>query len=75
MIVINKGCALGMNPPFDITPRILKLTADISSMIGHLEGVRLKIPLVDLRRQFDASSIHSSCVIEGNALTLNPWRK
>jgi Fic family protein len=63
--------ALGMNPPFDITPRILKLTADISSMIGRLEGGRLKIPLVDLRRQIDASSIHSSCVIEGNALTLD----
>jgi len=59
-----------MKPPFDITPKILNLTAEISSMIGRLEGARLKIPLVDLRRQVDASSIHSSCVIEGNTLTL-----
>ena len=59
-----------MKPPFDITPKILNLTAEISAMIGRLEGSRLRIPLVDLRRQVDASSIHSSCVIEGNTLTL-----
>ena len=60
-----------MEPPFDITPKVLNLTAEISAMIGRLEGVRFKIPLVDLRHQIDASSIHSSCVIEGNALTLD----
>ncbi len=60
-----------MKPPFNITPKILNLTAEISSMIGRLEGARLKIPLVDLRRQVDVSSIHSSCVIEGNTLTLD----
>ena len=60
-----------MKPPFDITPKILNLTAEISAMIGRLEGTRLKVPLVDLRRQVDASSIHSSCVIEGNRLTLD----
>jgi Fic family protein len=59
-----------MKPPFDITPKILNLTAEISSMIGRLEGARLKIPLVELRRQVDVSSIYSSCVIEGNTLTL-----
>jgi len=59
-----------MKPPFDITPKVLNLTAEISAMIGRLEGSRLRIPLVDLRRQVDASSIHSSCVIEGNTLTL-----
>ena len=31
----------------------------------------MKIPLVDLRRQVDVSSIYSSCVIEGNTLTLD----
>jgi len=60
-----------MKPPFNITPKILNLTAEISFMIGRLEGARLKIPLVDLRRQVNASSIHSSCVIEGNTLTLD----
>jgi len=60
-----------MKPPFDITPKILNLTAEISSQIGRLEGARLKIPLVDLRRQVDVSSIYSSCVIEGNTLTLD----
>ncbi len=60
-----------MKPPIDITPKILNLTAEISSMVGRLEGARLKIPLVDLRRQIEASSIHSSCVIEGNTLTLD----
>ena len=60
-----------MNPPVDITPKILNLTAEISAMIGRLEGGRLKIPLVDLRRQVEVSSIHSSCVIEGNTLTLD----
>ena len=59
-----------MKLPFDITPKVLNLTAEISAMIGRLEGSRLRIPLVDLRRQVDASSIHSSCVIEGNTLTL-----
>ena len=60
-----------MKPPFDITPKILNLTAEISSQIGRIEGARLKIPLVDLRRQVDVSSIYSSCVIEGNTLTLD----
>lgn len=60
-----------MEPPFDITPKILNLTAEISAMIGRLEGARLKIPLVDLRRQVEVSSIYSSCVIEGNTLTLD----
>jgi Fic family protein len=60
-----------MKPPFDITPKILNLTAEISTMIGRLEGARLRIPLVDLRRQVDVSSIYSSCVIEGNTLTLD----
>ncbi len=60
-----------MKPPFDITSRILNLTIEVSSMIGRLEGAKLKVPLVDLRRQVDASSIHSSCVIEGNRLTLD----
>jgi len=60
-----------MKPPFDITPKILNLTAEISAMIGRLEGSRLKIPLVDLRRKVDASSVYSSCVIEGNTLTLD----
>lgn len=59
-----------VKPPFKITPKILNLTAQISAMIGRLEGDRLKIPLVDLRRRADVSSIHSSCVIEGNTLTL-----
>jgi Fic family protein len=60
-----------MKPPFDITPKILNLTAQVSALTGRLEGARLKMPLVDLRRQIDASSIHSSCVIEGNKLTLD----
>jgi Fic family protein len=60
-----------MKPPFDITPKILNLTAEISTLTSRLEGARLKMPLVDLRRQIDASSIHSSCVIEGNRLTLD----
>lgn len=60
-----------MKPPVDLTHKILNLTAEISSMIGRLEGARLKIPLVDLRRQVDVSSIYSSCVIEGNTLTLD----
>jgi Fic family protein len=59
-----------MKPPFDITPKILNLTAQISSLIGRLEGARLKVSLVELRKQVDASSIHSSCAIEGNTLTL-----
>lgn len=60
-----------MKPLFDITSKILNLTAQISAMMGRLQGARFKIPLVDLRRQIDASSIHSSCVIEGNTLTLD----
>ncbi len=60
-----------MKPPFDITLKILNLATEISAMVGRLEGARLKVPLVDLRRQIDASSVHSSCVIEGNRLTLD----
>lgn len=60
-----------MKPPFEITPRMLNLTAAISTLAGRLEGAKFRIPLLDLRRQIDASSVHSSCVIEGNRLTLD----
>ena len=60
-----------MKPPFNITPKILNLTAQISFLTGLLKGAKLKMPLIDLRRQVDVSSIHSSCVIEGNTLTLD----
>ncbi len=59
-----------MKPPYDITSRIVKLTASISEKIGEVKSARLIKPPTELRKRNRIKSIQSSLEIEGNALTV-----
>ncbi|MGO1585403.1 Fic family protein [Mesonia sp.] len=58
-----------MNPPYEITPEILKLITSISEKIGEINATYLNKPSPQLRKQNRIKTIHSSLKIEGNSLT------
>ena len=58
-----------MNPPYDITQRILELIASISEKIGAVNASFLDKQSPQLRKQNQIKTIHSSLQIEGNTLS------
>ena len=58
-----------MKPPYDITPRILKLISSISEKIGEVNATYLSKQSPQLRKQNRIKTIQSSLQIEGNTLT------
>jgi Fic family protein len=58
-----------MKPPYDITPKILKLIASISEKIGEVNAHYLSKQSPQLRKQNRIKTIQSSLQIEGNTLT------
>ena len=60
---------LSMKPPYDITPKILKLVSSISEKIGVVNANYLSKQSPQLRKQNRIKTIHSSLQIEGNTLT------
>ena len=58
-----------MNPPYQITPEILKLIASVSEKLGQINAKYLDKPSVKLRKENQIKTIHSSLSIEGNTLT------
>lgn len=58
-----------MKPPYEITPKILKLLTTISEKIGEVNANFLDRPSPLLRKQNKIRTIHSSLKIEGNTLT------
>ena len=58
-----------MKPPYDITPKILKLISSISEKIGEVNANYLSRQSPQLRKQNRIKTIHSSLQIEGNTLT------
>ncbi len=58
-----------MKPPYDITPKILKLISSISEKIGEVNANYLSRQSPQLRKQNRIKKIHSSLQIEGNTLT------
>jgi Fic family protein len=60
-----------MKPPYDITPKILKLITSISEKIGAVSASLKDRPSPQLRKQNKIRTIHSSLQIEGNSLTLD----
>ena len=58
-----------MNPPYQITPEILKLITSISEKIGQINAKFLDKPSPKLRKENRIKTIHSSLSIEGNTLT------
>jgi Fic family protein len=60
---------VSMNPPYTITPIILKLISSISEKIGEVNANFINRPSPQLRKQNKIKTIHSSLKIEGNTLT------
>lgn len=60
---------VSMKPPYDITPKILKLISSISEKIGEVNANYLTKQSPQLRKQNRIKTIHSSLKIEGNTLT------
>jgi Fic family protein len=58
-----------MNPPYNITSKILKLITTVSEKIGEINASFLDKPSPTLRKQNKIKTIHSSLKIEGNTLT------
>lgn len=58
-----------MNPPYQITPEILKLITAVSEKIGHINAKFLDKPSPKLRKENRIKTIHSSLSIEGNTLS------
>ncbi|MDN3676296.1 Fic family protein [Flavobacterium paronense] len=59
-----------MKPPYDITPKILKLIRAISEKIGEVNANYLTKQSPQLRKQNRIKTIHSSLKMEGNTLTI-----
>ena len=60
---------LSMKPPYDITPKILKLITSISEKLGEINATYLSKQSPQLHKQNRIKTIHSSLQIEGNTLT------
>ncbi|MFN8296322.1 MAG: Fic family protein [Chitinophagales bacterium] len=58
-----------MKPPYNITPKILKLISSISEKIGEVNANYISKQSPQLRKQNRIKTIHSSLQIEGNTLT------
>ncbi|WP_179009562.1 Fic family protein [Winogradskyella forsetii] len=58
-----------MKPPYEITPKILRLITSISEKIGEVNANFLNRPSPQLRKQNRIKTIHSSLKIEGNTLS------
>ncbi|WP_291098424.1 MULTISPECIES: Fic family protein [unclassified Flavobacterium] len=58
-----------MKPPYDVSPKILKLIRSISEKIGEVNANYLSKQSPQLRKQNRIKTIHSSLQIEGNTLT------
>ncbi len=59
-----------MKPPYDITPRVLKLISSISEKIGEVNARYLSKQSPQLRKRNRIKTIQSSLQIEGNTLTI-----
>jgi len=58
-----------MKPPYDLTPKVLKLVTSISEKIGEINANLLDKPSPLLRKQNRIKTIHNSLKIEGNILS------
>jgi Fic family protein len=55
-------------PPFTLTPGLLALCADISRLVGRVEGLPAFTPQVKLRRRNRVRTVHATLAIEGSGL-------
>jgi len=69
LFLIVSNDSINMKPPYEITPKILKLITSISEKIGEVNANLLNKPSPQLRKQNKIKTIHSSLKIEGNTLS------
>ena len=60
---------MAYKPPYTVTTEMLKQVAEISRLIGQIEGYKLLVSNVQLRRINKIKSVMSSLAIEGSTLT------
>ncbi|MDJ0762577.1 MAG: Fic family protein [Myxococcota bacterium] len=60
-----------MTPPYDMTPTMVRLIAEISERIGHIEVAHGFPATPHLRRKHRIKTVQASLEIEGNTLTLD----
>jgi Fic family protein len=60
-----------VNPPFSITPEILRFVGEIERLIGRIEGFEQPKPQPHLRIANRVRTIQGSLAIEGNTLDLD----
>jgi Fic family protein len=60
-----------VNPPFSITPEILRFVGEIERLIGRIEGFEQPKPQPHLRKANRVRTIQGNLAIEGNTLDLD----
>jgi Fic family protein len=60
-----------MQPPYQITPQIIELIAQIAESLGQLQANYFDKPAPQLRKSNKIQTIHASLGIEGNTLSLD----
>jgi Fic family protein len=55
-------------PPFTLTPALLTACADITRLVGRIEGLPSSTPQVKLRRKNRVRTVHATLAIEGGEL-------
>jgi Fic family protein len=60
-----------MNPPYQVTTKILEQIASIAEKIGEINAAYLYKPPTELRKKNRIKTIQSSLEIEGNSLSLD----
>ncbi len=64
-----------MKPPYDLSPEIIQLTSSISEQLGEIKAYNLGHQSVQLRKENQIKTIHSSLQIEGNTLSVEQITK
>lgn len=67
-MIVSNDTIIQMKPPYDITPKILKLISSISEKIGEVNANYLSKQSPQLRKQNRIKTIQSTLQIEGNTL-------
>jgi len=62
---------MNYTPPYTLTPKIFKLSQDISRLLGVIDGQKIDQTPIKLRRLQNIRTIQASLSIEGNTLNID----
>ena len=69
LVMLSNDTIMAYKPPYTLSSTMIKMVADITRLIGQLEGYKLLSGNLKLRRINKVKSVLSSLAIEGNTLT------